>query len=53
MSFSIGQRWISHADLELGLGICVEATPEESPCCTLQLRKSAPMQLIERLTRYD
>ena len=25
MSFAIGQRWISHADLELGLGICVEA----------------------------
>ncbi|MEC8633469.1 MAG: helicase-related protein [Pseudomonadota bacterium] len=24
MSFTIGQRWISHADLELGLGICVE-----------------------------
>ena len=24
MSFAIGQRWISHADLELGLGICVE-----------------------------
>ena len=24
MSFAIGQR-ISHADLELGLGICVEA----------------------------
>jgi ATP-dependent helicase HepA len=27
MSFSIGQRWISHADLELGLGICVEVDP--------------------------
>ena len=25
MSFAIGQRWISHADLELGLGIGVEA----------------------------
>lgn len=24
MTFDIGQRWISHADLELGLGICVE-----------------------------
>ena len=27
MSFAIGQRWLNHADGELGLGIVVESDP--------------------------
>lgn len=27
MSFAVGQRWVSHADTELGLGIIVEVEP--------------------------
>ena len=53
MTFDIGQRWISHADLELGLGICVEVDARRH--LTVPSAEEERTYALDRapLTRYE